>query len=148
MKICRIAPHYFEEPEVSGTKGSGTIFFSGCSLDCLFCQNYIISKSYVGTEYSPRMLAAAFKELETIGVHNINLVTPTHFSDKIREALDIYRPSLPIIYNTSGYEKPEIIKNLSAYVDVYLTDFKYADNNLAKKMSGIDNYYDYCLAAT
>ena len=148
MKICRIAPHYFEEPEISGVNGSGTVFFSGCSLDCEFCQNYEISKRYVGKTYTPAELAEAFKRLEERGVHNINLVTPTHFLDKIREALDIYRPSVPIVYNTSGYELPEVVEKMNDYVDIYLTDFKYSNNEIGKKFSGISDYFDVCLAAT
>ena len=143
MKICRIAPHYFEEPPISGTKGSGTVFFSGCSLDCEFCQNYAISKVSVGHTYTPEMLADAFKQLEESGVHNINLVTPTHFSDKIRAALDLYRPKIPIVYNTSGYELPSIIRELVPYVDIFLYDMKYATDDLAKKYSRCADYVAY-----
>ena len=148
MKICRIAPHFFEEPEISGVNGSGTVFFSGCSLDCEFCQNHEISKRYVGKTYSPQQLAEAFFSLEQTGVHNINLVTPTHFSDKIRQALDIYRPAVPIVYNTSGYELPEVIEQMNDYVDIYLTDFKYSDNDLGKRFSKIPDYFDVCFEAT
>ena len=148
MKICRIGAHFYEEPEISGTNGSGTIFFSGCSLNCEFCQNHQISKSYVGKTYTPAELADEFKKIEQAGMHNINLVTPTHFSDKIRRALDIYRPSVPVVYNTSGYELPEVIEQMNDYVDVYLTDFKYADNETAFRFSGIKNYFDYCLEST
>ena len=148
MRICRIAPHYYEEPIISGDKGSGTIFFSGCSLDCLFCQNHEISKKSVGKVFSPEDLADAMKKMESSGVHNINLVTPTHFSHRIIEALKIYRPNIPIVYNTSGYERPEIIQALLPYVDIFLTDVKYAHNELAAKYSGVDNYVDYCLPST
>ena len=148
MRICRIAPHYYEEPIISGNNGSGTIFFSGCPLDCLFCQNHEISKKSVGKVFSPVDLANAMKDLEKTGVHNINFVTPTHFSHRIIEALKIYRPNMPIVYNTSGYERPEIIKALLPYVDIFLTDIKYSDNEIAKKYSGIDNYVDFCLDST
>ena len=148
MKICRIAPHYYEEPEISGDNGSGTVFFSGCSLDCEFCQNYRISKNYVGKRYSPAELAEEIKKLEQAGVHNINFVTPTHFSDKIRQTLDIYRPRIPIVYNTSGYELPEVIEKMNDYVDIYLTDFKYSDNETAFRFSKIKNYFDYCMEST
>ncbi len=148
MRICRIAPHFYEEPIISGEKGSGTVFFSGCSLDCVFCQNHEISKSKVGKVYSPSELAEEIKKLENTGVHNINFVTPTHFSDKIIETLKIYRPSVPIVYNTSGYERVEIIKELNNYVDIYLTDFKYADNAVAEKYSRRVSYVDFCIAAT
>lgn len=148
MKICRIAPHYYEEPIISGERGSGTVFFSGCSLDCAFCQNYQISKGEVGTSFTPEALAEQLKKLVDMGVHNINFVTPTHFSDKIKETLDIFRPPVPIVYNTSGYEKPEIIRSLDGYVDIYLTDFKYSDNAMAGFYSDRSDYFEYCYAAT
>ena len=147
MKICRIAPHYFEEPPISGTKGSGTVFFSGCSLDCEFCQNHEISKASVGRTYTPEELAEEFKKLEESGVHNINLVTPTHFSDKIRTALDLYRPHIPIVYNTSGYELPSVVRELLPYVDIFLYDVKYASDDLAKKYSRCDDYVAFNRAA-
>ena len=144
MRICRIAPHFYEEPPISGTLGSGTIFFSGCSLDCEFCQNFQISKSNVGKIYTPEQLALEIKLLENSGVHNINFVTPTHFSHKIRETLNIYRPQIPIVYNTSGYELPSIINEMNDYVDIYLVDMKYSNNQIAKKYSKINSYCDYC----
>ncbi len=143
MKICRIACHHYEEPIISGIRGSGTVFFSGCSLDCEFCQNHLISKSYVGKEYTPNQLAMELKKLEYTGAHNINFVTPTHFSDKICEVLSIYRPNIPIVYNTSGYEKTEVIEKLNDFVDIYLVDMKYGDNETAKKFSKINNYCQY-----
>ena len=145
MRICRIAPHYYEEPPISGTQGSGTIFFSGCSMDCEFCQNYEISKSSVGQIYTPSDFSKEIINLEKQGVHNINFVTPTHFSHKIRETLDIYRPSIPIVYNTSGYEIPNVIKEMNQYVDIYLTDLKYMNNELANKFSKTKDYLNYCL---
>lgn len=145
MKICRIAPHFYEEPIISGTLGSGTIFFSGCSMDCEFCQNYLISKFSVGKDFTPNELAGEIKTLEESGVHNINLVTPTHFSHKIIEALQIYKPKIPIVYNTSGYEKPEIVKELNQYVDIYLVDMKYGDDITAEKYSKVKNYCYYNL---
>ena len=147
MKICRIAPHFYEEPPISGKKGSGTIFFSGCSLDCEFCQNYEISKKSVGKTYTPAMLADAMRSLEKTGVHNINLVTPTHFSDKIKQALDLYRPAIPIVYNTSGYELPDVVRSLLPYVDIFLVDLKYSDNVLAEKYSNARNYVENCLSS-
>ena len=140
MKICRIAPHYYEEPPISGSNGSGTVFFSGCSLDCEFCQNHKISKSYVGKTYSPIELAEELKKIEQSGVHNINFVTPTHFSDKIVETLEIYRPKIPIVYNTSGYELPSVIEKLLPYVDIFLTDMKYSSDDVAKKYSRVNDY--------
>lgn len=145
MKICRIAPHYDEEPIISGTNGSGTIFFSGCSLDCEFCQNHQISKKSVGKSFTPQDLANSIKELESSGVHNINFVTPTHFSHKILQCLKIYKPKIPVVYNTSGYEKPEIIKQLNDYVDIYLVDIKYGDDITAEKYSKVTYYCKYNL---
>lgn len=147
MRITRIAPHFYEEPIISGKNGSGTIFFSGCGLDCEFCQNYEISKKSVGKIYTPSELANALKELERMGVHNINFVTPTHFSHKIRETLDIFRPNIPIVYNTSGYEEPKIIKEMNPYIDIYLADLKYGDNNTALKFSKCNNYMDYAISS-
>ena len=148
MRVCRIAPHFYEEPIISGERGSGTIFFSGCSLDCAFCQNHEISKRKVGKVFSPEALADELKRLVDNGVHNINFVTPTHFSHRIKETLNIYRPPVPIVYNTSGYELPEVIEEMNEYVDVYLTDFKYANNDLAQKYSKRKDYYSYCLLST
>ncbi len=144
MRICRIAPHFYEEPPISGTNGSGTVFFSGCSLDCEFCQNYKISKSYVGKPFTPEQLADELKSLEESGVHNINFVSPTHFSDKIRMTLDIYRPNIPIVYNTSGYELSSVVEELLPYVDVFLTDMKYSDDNVAIKYSKRPFYVENC----
>lgn len=148
MRICRIAPHYYEEPVVSGERGSGTIFFSGCSLDCLFCQNHEISKKKVGKPFTPEELAEAILTLEQSGVHNINFVTPTHFSHRIVETLKLYKPKIPIVYNTSGYERPEIVKSVLPYVDIFLTDYKYARNELAENYSQRRDYCDYCLPST
>lgn len=147
MRICRIAPHFFEEPPISGTYGSGTIFFSGCSLDCEFCQNYSISKQNVGKVFSPEMLAEKIYELESSGVHNVNFVTPTHFSDKIIETLKLYRPKIPVVYNTSGYELPHSIAKLLPFVDVFLFDMKYGNDLTAKKYSKCSDYTKHCKAS-
>lgn len=147
MRICRIGKHFFEEPPISGTMGSGTVFFSGCTMDCEFCQNYLISKSKAGRLYTPERLAEAIRELERSGVHNINFVTPTHFSHRIRETLDIYRPQIPIVYNTSGYERPETISEMHPYVDIYLPDLKYAAQDTAQKYSRRKNYPRFAIEA-
>ena len=140
MVINRIAPHYYEEPPISGDRGSGTVFLGGCVMRCDFCQNAIISREPKGKTYTPSQLAEEIKRLEGEGVHNINFVTPTQWSDQIRRALDIYRPSIPIVYNTSGYEKTEVIKELLPYVDVFLPDYKYGDQDLGLKLSKRKNY--------
>lgn len=133
--------HHFEEPIISGKNGSGTIFFSGCNLKCEYCQNYEISRNVVGKSFSIEEFISVMKTLENdYKAENINLVSPTPYSHKIIEALKLYKPKIPIVYNTSGYEKPEIIKELLPYVDIFLTDFKYSDDVLAKKYSKVDNY--------
>lgn len=140
MRVNTYSVFMFEEPPISGTRGSGAIFFSGCSLKCVFCQNYEISHNGFGTPTSPQKLVEIMKELEGKGVHNINLVSPTHFADKIIEALKIYKPHVPVVWNTHGYEKVETIKKLLPYIDIFLTDFKYFDEKTAKKYSNCPNY--------
>lgn len=139
-KIARIAPHMWEEPCISGTNGSGTVFFSGCTLRCVFCQNYDISKKNQGKVISTEKLADEIKRLEDTGVHNINLVSPTPYINAIIEAFNIYKPKIPVVCNCGGYEKAETLKLLDGIVDIYLPDFKYADNDPAKSYSGADNY--------
>lgn len=144
-QISKVMLHHFEEPIISGeaddiSHGSGTIFFSGCTLKCCYCQNSEISNSSNGKSVSSDVLASLFKQLEDAGAYNINLVTPTHFTDAIIEALKIYRPKIPIVWNTSGYETPETIKKLKPYVDIYLTDFKYFDSKISQKYSLASNY--------
>ena len=139
-KIARIAPHHWEEPCISGTKGSGTVFFSGCTLKCVFCQNYEISALNQGREITPYELSEEYKKLEQLGVHNINLVSACHFIPAILESFEIYKPNIPIVYNSGGYEKVETLKLLDGVVDIYLPDFKYSDNALAKEYSFAPDY--------
>ncbi len=145
--VARIAPHYWEEPCISGENGSGAIFFSGCSLGCVFCQNSKISKENFGKVLSPYQLSEKYRYLESLGVNNINLVTPTHFVTSIIKSLDIYKPNIPVIYNSGGYEKLSTIKILDGYIDVYLPDFKYYNNNVALKYSGVNNYFECASSA-
>ena len=148
VKLARAALHYYEEPCISGNKGSGAVFFSGCNLGCVFCQNQSISHENYGKEISVERLAAIFKELQKKSAHNINLVTPTHFVPLIIEAVKLARSeglSIPIIYNTSSYETCENIQLLDGYVDIYLPDFKYWDNELASKYSNAKNYRDFAI---
>lgn len=145
--VARAALHFWEEPSISGKNGSGTVFFSGCSLHCVFCQNEDISTKNKGKEISVDKLADIFKNLEEQGAHNINLVTPTHFADVIIEALDIYKPNIPIVYNSSGYESVDTLKRLQGYVDIYLMDFKYSDDNKARLYSNAPDYVDICQKA-
>lgn len=133
--VNRAALHFYEEPPISGTRGSGTVFFGGCVMRCEFCQNHEISRAPEGREYTPEGLAELYRGLEREGAHNINLVTPTQWSREIRASFDVYRPAVPVVYNTSGYERKEIIREMSDYADVFLPDFKYSDEALARKLS-------------
>lgn len=145
--IARAALHFWEEPSISGTNGSGTVFFSGCSLHCAFCQNNDISLKNKGRAVSSATLAEIFKRLEGEGAHNINLVTPTHYVHSILNALDIYKPKIPIVYNSGGYENVETLKILQDYVDIYLIDFKYIDSNKSSLYSNAPDYPDVCKSA-
>ena len=144
IKVAKVMAHYWEEPPISGTKGSGAIFFSGCPLKCVYCQNHDISHGGVGKEISVSRLSEIFLELQSRGVHNINLVSPTQYADKIRDALDMVRGKLtiPVVYNTGGYELPEEIEKMAGYVDVYLTDMKYFSPELSEKYSRAKDYYE------
>lgn len=146
VKIALVSIHEFEEPCISKIHGSGTIFFSNCNLKCIFCQNYKISSMGEGKEYTIEELAQIMLEQQKKGVNNINLVTPTIYAYQIKEAIKIAKEkglNIPIIYNTSGYENVETIEMLKGYIDVYLPDFKYFSNDLAKKYSNINNYFEY-----
>lgn len=140
--IAKYYLHPFEEPIISGKNGSGTVFFCGCSLKCVFCQNYELSRSLRGKEISVSHLADIFKKLEDDGAHNINLVNPTHYSNQIIKALDIYKPNIPIVYNTHGYEKVEILKIMNDYVDVYLPDIKYFSPAISLRYTGKKDYFE------
>ena len=145
VKIALYSTHNFEEPCISGRKGSGTVFFSNCNLNCVFCQNYEISQEGKGTEITINRLAEIFLEQQEKDVENINLVTPTSYVPQIIEAIKLARKQglkLPIVYNTNGYEKVETLKMLEGYIDIYLPDFKYSDNKLAKRLSKVDNYFE------
>ena len=139
--IARAAPHFGEEPCISGKKGSGTIFFSSCNLKCVFCQNHEISRpASVGKTVSIQELRDTMLRLRDEGVHNINLVTPTHFSRAIAEALDGLELGIPVVWNSSGYESVETLRMLEGLVQVYMPDYKYADAMLAKKYSAAPDY--------
>lgn len=140
---ARAALHMWEEPCISGETGSGTVFFSGCSLRCVYCQNYDIAHAQRGTGVTVERLAEIFLELQEKGAANINLVTPTHYSEEIRQAILLAKTKglkLPIVYNCSGYEKAETLKKLEGIVDIYLTDFKYMDSEAAKRYSKAPDY--------
>lgn len=143
LKINKAMVHYWEEPIISGENGSGAIFFSGCNLKCIYCQNYKISSENQGIDISVLELVEIIKKLERLGVCNINFVTPTHFTNEIIEALKIYKPSIPVVWNTSGYEKPETIEKLKDYVDIFLFDLKYFDDKLSQEFSKAKNYFSF-----
>lgn len=142
LKVAKVMLHRYEEPIISGTKGSGAIFFSGCNLRCVFCQNYPISQGGKGKECTVDELINIFKYFEKIGAHNINLVSPTQFAYQIATALKIYKPKIPIVWNSNGYESSEMVEMLSGLVDIYLVDLKYSDNALALKYSRAKDYVE------
>lgn len=146
-KIARAALHFDEEPPISGTRGAGTIFFSGCSLRCVFCQNEAISARCSGKIITPLQLSEEYKRLEDSGAQNIEFVTPTHYTDAIIESLQYYHPQVPLVWNSSGYEKVETLKKLDGIIDIYLPDFKYSDNALAKRLSHCGDYVETAEAA-
>lgn len=146
LYAARAAAHYWEEPVISGNFGSGAVFFSGCTLKCAFCQNYEISQENFGKPLTSAELRAAFERLIDEGVQNINLVTPTHFLPDILPALEPKLP-VPVVYNCGGYESVETLRQLEGKIDVYLPDFKYSDNALAKKLSSAPDYFETASAA-
>lgn len=146
-RIARAALHRWEEPCISGTRGSGAVFFSGCALRCAFCQNEAISRGGCGEAVSIRRLADIFRELEDQGAHNINLVTAAHFVPAVLDALELYRPGIPLVYNSSGYESMETLRLLDGVIDVYLPDYKYIDPAMARLLSGAADYPDVAWAA-
>ncbi len=143
LKIAHFGKHFGEEPPISGTNGSGTIFFSGCNLHCQFCQNYQISQEWLGNECTVDGLAEIMLSLQKEQAHNVNLVTPTLWIDFIKDAIIIAKEkglAIPIVYNTNSYERPNDLEKLKGLVDIYLPDFKYSDNVLAEKYSKVKNY--------
>lgn len=144
IKAARAALHHWEEPCISGSRGSGAIFFSGCTLRCCFCQNYPISQEGVGKELTVRELSDLFLKLENQGAHNINLVTATQFLPSVLKALDLVRHKLkiPVVYNCGGYERIQTIKELNGYVDIWLPDLKYFSRELSARYSKAADYFD------
>ena len=140
--VGRIAPHFWEEPPISGTKGSGTVFFSGCSLRCVFCQNRAISHELLGQALSEQELHERICRLLESGVHNLNFVTPTHYSLFLAEFLEKHRYPVPVVYNCSGYESEEALEALRGKVQIFLPDFKYSDEALARRYSAAPGYVE------
>ena len=152
FRVARIAPHFFEEPPISATRGSGTVFFSGCSLRCVFCQNRDVSRiGGIGRQMSADELYDEILKLQELGVHNLNLVTPSHFSHLLVPILTRLRASgdlkIPVVYNSSGYESVDTIRSLDGLVDIYMPDFKYFSDELAQRYSTAEDYKDVATAA-
>lgn len=147
IRIGHAMLHKWEEPCLSGENGSGAIFFSGCPLKCVYCQNWELSHNNYGTNVTPEELLRVMRSMVEMGAHNINLVTPTHYAAQLAEILREFRSPIPIVYNTSGYESVETLKLLDGLVDVYLTDLKYSDNETGKKYSGVPDYFDVATEA-
>lgn len=140
FRIARAALHYWEEPCISGENGSGAVFFSGCNLKCVYCQNFEISRDNKGMEISKERLVEIFEQLIAHGAENINLVNPTHYAPMLAEVLKKWRSPVPIVYNSSGYESVQTLRMLDGLIDIYLPDFKYIRNDKAKRYSAAEDY--------
>lgn len=147
FKLARASLHFWEEPCISGENGSGTVFFSGCNLGCVFCQNYEISHRKIGREVSADELIKIFESLIEKGANNINLVNPTHYALQLADVLSKWKSPVPIVYNSSGYESVETLKMLDGLVDIYLPDFKYISSEKAKKYSFAEDYPKVAMVA-
>ena len=147
IRIAKYYLHPFEEPPISYKKGSGCIFFCGCSLKCVFCQNFELSRNTRGKNITVKELADIFKSLQDMGAENINLVNPTQYLSDIEEALSIYRPQIPIVYNTHGYETVDNLKRADKFVDIYLPDLKFIDPALSKRYTGREDYAHFAQPA-
>ena len=150
VRVARAALHFDEEPSISGTHGSGTIFFSGCNLKCIFCQNMVLTDGKLGEVFSVPRLAETMLKLQALGAHNINLVTPTPHRDAIVEALRLAKNDglrIPVVYNTNAYETVDTIKAYQGLVDIYLPDLKYVDPRLSLKFSRASDYFDMAIEA-
>ena len=142
LTVAKYYLHPFEEPPISHKNGSGTVFFGGCSLRCVFCQNYEVSRAKRGKSVTPKELTGIFRELEEMGADNINLVTPDHVSDLIAEALALYRPSVPVVYNSSGYALVSALERIDPFIDVYLPDLKFCSPALSERYTGRNDYFE------
>ena len=147
MVIARIAPHLWEEPCISGTRGTGAVFFSGCTLRCAYCQNGEISHGLQGRVFSPRQLADSLKRLEDLGMQSVSFITATPFVPRILEALSLYRPALPLVWNSSGYETVETLRMLEGVIDVYLPDLKHYSARMGALCAGAPDYFTAASAA-
>ena len=142
LHIAKYYLHPFEEPCISFKNGSGTVFFTGCNLRCAFCQNYEVSRAERGKAITPQELADIFKALEAMGAENVSLVTPSHLIAYLLPAFEIYKPKIPVVYNSSGYEKIDALKRIDPFIDIYLPDMKFYSPTLSKRYLGKENYFD------
>lgn len=147
LNVAKYYLHPFEEPCISFQKGSGTIFFTGCNLKCVFCQNYELSRAQRGKDITPKELSDIFKELEDKQAENISLVTPSHVTPYICEALAIYKPKIPVVFNSHGYEKLETLNMIDEFVDIYLPDLKFMNPLLSERYTGKRDYFEYASEA-
>lgn len=147
LRVAKYYLHPFEEPCISFQKGSGTIFFSGCNLRCVFCQNYEVSRAKRGKAVTAQGLADIFKELEDAGAENISLVTPSHLTPYLIPAFELYQPKIPVVYNTGSYEKVDTLKRIDPFVDIYLPDMKFYSPALSRRYLGKDDYFDVAAEA-
>lgn len=147
VRVAKYGLHPFEEPCISGKKGSGTVFFSGCALRCVFCQNHEISRANTGEPCDTKALVRIFRELEDMGAENINLVTASHYVPQLLQAFKEYRPKIPVVYNTHSYEKIEVLQALDKYIDIYLPDMKYYSPKISARYTGKANYFEYASRA-
>lgn len=142
LTVAKYYLHPYEEPPVSHKNGSGTVFFGGCSLRCVFCQNYGVSRAERGKAVTPRELCDIFRALEDMGAENVNLVTPDHVAHLIAEALALYKPDIPVVYNSGGYCLVSSLKQIDPYIDVYLPDVKFVSSALSKRYTGREDYFE------
>ena len=147
LKIAKHYLHPYEEPPISFLKGSGCVFFCGCPLKCVFCQNFEVSRALRGKEITAEQLAEIFFSLEEQGAENINLVTPSHFTEEIAAALKIYRPRVPVVYNTHAYEKLHTLQAIASYIDIWLPDIKFMSADRARRYTARADYTEYALPA-
>ena len=147
LRLARIAPHYWEEPPISGVRGTGALFFSGCTLRCAYCQNGDISHRNLGRDFTPAQLAESMRRLVDMGVHTMSFITATPFVEGILEALALYRPPVPLVWNTSGYETIETLRRLEGVMDVYLPDLKHFSSRMGQLCAKASDYFEVASAA-
>lgn len=147
LRLARIAPHYWEEPPISGTRGTGALFFSGCTLRCAYCQNGDISHRNLGRDFTPAQLVEHMRRLVDMGVHTMSFITATPFVEDILEALDLYHPPVPLVWNTSGYETVETLRRLEGVMDVYLPDLKHFSARMGQLCAKAPDYFEVASAA-